>query len=61
MEEEEELSLASRMRRLGTFVSSYWCFVLCFWVFSVEELGFLLVLTGLLCCSGVSGFVEFLV
>ena len=57
---ELELGLASRMRGLETFVSFYWRFVLCFWVLLAVDLGFPPVLTGLLVCSGVSGFEEFL-
>ena len=57
---ELELGLASRMRGLETFVSFYWRFVLCFCVLLAVDLGFPPVLTGLLVCSGVSGFEEFL-
>ncbi len=57
---ELKLGLASVMRRLETFVSFYWCFVLCFWVLLAVDLGFPPVLTGLFACSGVSGFGEFL-
>jgi hypothetical protein len=51
---EKELGLASGMMRLESFVSSYWYFVLCFWMCHAGELVLLRVLTGLLVNSGVS-------
>ena len=57
---ELELGWASKTRGLETFVSFYWRFVLCFWILFAVDLGCPPVLTGLLVCSGVSGFEEFL-
>jgi hypothetical protein len=57
---ELELGWASKMRGLETFVSFYWRFVLCFCVLFAVDRIFPPVLTGLLVCSGVSGFEEFL-
>ena len=57
---ELELGWASKTRGLETYVSFYWRFVLCFWILFAVDLGCPPVLTGLLVCSGVSGFEEFL-